>query len=153
MVDSEYMLKGLITVKDIQKKIQYPYSAKDSQGRLLVGAALGVTGDYLERAEALVKAHVDVLAVDTAHSHSQRVMDGVKEIKREFPGTDTIAGNIATGEAATDMIRCGADGIKVGIGPGSICTTRVVSAAGVSANHRRRRMCPRRQRGRDSRYC
>ncbi len=131
VVDSEYMLKGLITVKDIQKKIQYPYSAKDSQGRLLVGAALGVTGDYLERAEALVKAHVDVLAVDTAHSHSQRVMDGVKEIKREFPGTDTIAGNIATGEAATDMIRCGADGIKVGIGPGSICTTRVVSAAGV----------------------
>jgi IMP dehydrogenase len=121
----------LITVKDIQKKIQYPFSAKDSQGRLLVGAAVGVTGDYLERAEALVNAQVDVLAVDTAHSHSQRVMDVVKEIKRKFPDTDAIAGNIATAEAAADMIRCGADGIKVGIGPGSICTTRVVSAAGV----------------------
>jgi IMP dehydrogenase len=131
VVDSQYMLKGLITVKDIQKKIQYPFSAKDSQGRLLVGAAVGVTGDYLERAEALVNAHVDVLAVDTAHSHSQRVMDVVKEIKRKFPDTDAIAGNIATAEAAADMIRCGADGIKVGIGPGSICTTRVVSAAGV----------------------
>ncbi len=131
VVDSKYMLKGLITVKDIQKKIQYPDSAKDGQGRLLVGAALGVTGDYLERAEALVNANVDVLAVDTAHSHSQRVMDVLKEIKRKFPETDTIAGNIATAEAAADMIRCGADGIKVGIGPGSICTTRVVSAAGV----------------------
>ena len=131
VVDSQYMLKGLITVKDIQKKIQYPFSAKDSQGRLLAGAAVGVTGDYLERAEALVNAQVDVLAVDTAHSHSQRVMDVVKEIKRKFPDTDAIAGNIATAEAAADMIRCGADGIKVGIGPGSICTTRVVSAAGV----------------------
>lgn len=131
VVDSRYMLKGLITVKDIQKKIQYPHSAKDGQGRLLVGAALGVTGDYLERAEALVNANVDVLAVDTAHSHSQRVMEVIREIKREFPRTDTIAGNIATAEAAADMIGCGADGIKVGIGPGSICTTRVVSAAGV----------------------
>ena len=131
VVDSQYMLKGLITVKDIQKKIQYPFSAKDSQGRLLVGAAVGVTGDYLERAEALVNAQVDVLAVDTAHSHSQRVMEVVKQIKRKFPDTDAIAGNIATAEAAADMIRCGADGIKVGIGPGSICTTRVVSAAGV----------------------
>ena len=131
VVDSQYMLKGLITVKDIQKKIQYPFSAKDSQGRLLAGAAVGVTGDYLERAEALVNAQVDVLAVDTAHSHSQRVMDVVKEIKRKFPDTDAIAGNIATAEATADMIRCGADGIKVGIGPGSICTTRVVSAAGV----------------------
>ena len=131
VVDGEYMLKGLITVKDIQKKIQYPFSAKDNQGRLLVGAAIGVTGDYLERAQALVKARVDVVAIDTAHGHSQRVMDVIKEIKKKFPETDTIAGNIATGEAAADMIRCGADGIKVGIGPGSICTTRVVSAAGV----------------------
>lgn len=131
VVDGEYMLKGLITVKDIQKKIQYPFSAKDNQGRLLVGAAIGVTGDYLERAQALVKARVDVIAIDTAHGHSQRVMDVIKEIKKKFPETDTIAGNIATGEAAADMIRCGADGIKVGIGPGSICTTRVVSAAGV----------------------
>lgn len=131
VVDSDYMLKGLITVKDIQKKLQYPFSAKDNQGRLLVGAAIGVTGDYLERAEALVKARVDVIAIDTAHGHSRRVMDVIKEIKKKFPETDTIAGNIATGEAAADMIRCGADGIKVGIGPGSICTTRVVSAAGV----------------------
>ena len=131
VVDGEYMLKGLITVKDIQKKIQYPFSAKDNQGRLLVAAAIGVTGDYLERAQALVKARVDVIAIDTAHGHSRRVMDVIKEIKKKFPETDTIAGNIATGEAAADMIRCGADGIKVGIGPGSICTTRVVSAAGV----------------------
>ena len=103
-----------------------------ARGVLLVGAAVGVTGDYLERAEALVNAHVDVLAVDTAHSHSQRVMDVVKEIKRKFPGYGLLSpANIATAEAAADMIRCGADGIKVGIGPGSICTTRVVSAAGV----------------------
>ena len=131
VVDNKFQLKGLITVKDIKKKIQYPFSAKDAQGRLLVGAALGVTGDYLDRAELLVKANVDVLAVDTAHGHSQRVMDVVKEIKAKFSDIEIIAGNIATSEAATDLIRCGADGIKVGIGPGSICTTRVVSAAGV----------------------
>ena len=131
VVDNKYQLKGLITVKDIKKKIQYPFSAKDAQGRLLVGAAVGVTGDYLERTELLVKANVDVLSVDTAHGHSQRVMDVVKEIKTKFPDTEIIAGNIATSEAAADLIRCGADGIKVGIGPGSICTTRVVSAAGV----------------------
>ena len=98
---------------------------------MLVGAAVGVTGDYLDRTELLVKANVDVLSVDTAHGHSQRVMDVVKEIKTKFPDTEIIAGNIATSEAAADLIRCGADGIKVGIGPGSICTTRVVSAAGV----------------------
>ena len=131
VVDDNFQLKGLITVKDIKKKIQYPFSAKDSQGRLLVGAALGVTGDFLERAELLVKANIDVLAVDTAHGHSQRVMDVVKEIKAKFSNTEIIAGNIATSEAAADLIRCGADGIKVGIGPGSICTTRIVSAAGV----------------------
>jgi IMP dehydrogenase len=131
VVDNKYELKGLITVKDIKKKIQYPFSAKDAQGRLLVGAAVGVTGDYLDRTELLVKANVDVLSVDTAHGHSQRVMDVVKEIKTKFPDTEIIAGNIATSEAAADLIRCGADGIKVGIGPGSICTTRVVSAAGV----------------------
>ena len=131
VVDNKFQLKGLITVKDIKKKIQYPFSAKDAQGRLLVGAALGVTGDYLDRAALLVKANVDVLAVDTAHGHSQRVMDVVKEIKAKFSNIEIIAGNIATSEAATDLIRCGADGIKVGIGPGSICTTRVVSAAGV----------------------
>jgi IMP dehydrogenase len=131
VVDKDYMLKGLITVKDIQKKIQYPNSAKDGQGRLLVGAAIGVTGDYLERAEVLAKAKVDVLAVDTAHGHSKRVMETVKLIKRRFPELEVVAGNVATAEATADLIRCGADGIKVGIGPGSICTTRVVSGTGV----------------------
>jgi IMP dehydrogenase len=131
VVDKDYMLKGLITVKDIQKKIQYPNSAKDSQGRLLVGAAIGVTGDFIERAEGLVKAKVDVLVIDTAHGHSKRVMDVVKLIKRKFSETELVAGNIASSEAAADLIRCGADGIKVGIGPGSICTTRVISGAGV----------------------
>ena len=131
VVDKDYMLKGLITVKDIQKKIQYPNSAKDSQGRLLVGAAIGVTGDFIERAEGLVKAKVDVLVIDTAHGHSKRVMEVVKLIKRKFSETELVAGNIASSEAAADLIRCGADGIKVGIGPGSICTTRVISGAGV----------------------
>ena len=131
VVDDEYNLKGLITVKDIQKKIQYPNSAKDSHGRLIVGAAVGVTGDYLDRAEALVKAKVDVIAIDTAHGHSKRVMETVKLIKHRFPEVEVIAGNVATAGGAEDLIRCGADGIKVGIGPGSICTTRVVSGAGV----------------------
>ena len=131
VVDKDYMLKGLITVKDIQKKIQYPNSAKDSHGRLLVGAAIGVTGDYLERAEALIKAKVDVLAVDTAHGHSKRVMETVRLIKKRFPEIEVVAGNVATAEGTTDLIRCGADGVKIGIGPGSICTTRVVSGAGV----------------------
>jgi len=131
VVDQDYMLKGLITVKDIQKKIQYPNSAKDSQGRLIVGAAIGVTGDYLDRADALVKAKVDVIAIDTAHGHSKRVMEVITLIKRKYPETELIAGNVATAEGTADLIRCGADGIKVGIGPGSICTTRVVSGAGV----------------------
>lgn len=131
VVDDDYNLKGLITVKDIQKKIQYPNSAKDSHGRLIVGAAIGVTGDYLDRAEALVKAKVDVVAIDTAHGHSKRVMETVQLIKQKFPEVEVIAGNVATAEATQDLIRCGADGIKVGIGPGSICTTRVVSGAGV----------------------
>ena len=131
VVDDDYNLKGLITVKDIQKKIQYPNSAKDTHGRLIVGAAIGVTGDYLDRAEALVKAKVDVVAIDTAHGHSKRVMDTIQQIKQKFPEVEVIAGNVATAEATKDLIRCGADGIKVGIGPGSICTTRVVSGAGV----------------------
>ena len=131
VVDDDYNLKGLITVKDIQKKIQYPNSAKDTHGRLIVGAAIGVTGDYLDRAEALVKAKVDVVAIDTAHGHSKRVMDTVQLIKQKFPEVEVIAGNVATAEATKDLIHCGADGIKVGIGPGSICTTRVVSGAGV----------------------
>jgi IMP dehydrogenase len=131
VVDQDYMLKGLITVKDIQKKIQYPNSAKDSHGRLLVGAAIGVTGDYLERAEALIKAKADVIAIDTAHGHSKRVMEVVRLMKQKFPETQLIAGNVATAEGTADLIRCGVDGVKVGVGPGSICTTRVVSGAGV----------------------
>jgi IMP dehydrogenase len=131
VVDSKYRLKGLITVKDIQKKIAYPDACKDSLGRLRVGAAIGVTGDFAERAEALVKAGVDVLAVDTAHGHSTRVMDAVKRIKKKFPEIDLIAGNVAVDEGAAALARAGADAIKIGIGPGSICTTRVVSGAGV----------------------
>jgi IMP dehydrogenase len=131
VVDDQYMLKGLITVKDIQKKLKYPNAAKDLQGRLRVGAALGSSGDFLERAQELVKKKVDVLAVDSAHGHSTRVMDAIKVIKRAFPEVDLIAGNVATFEGARDLIALGVDGIKVGIGPGSICTTRVVSGAGV----------------------
>jgi IMP dehydrogenase len=131
VVDSKYRLKGLITVKDIQKKIAYPNACKDKLGRLRVGAAIGATGDYLERAAALSKAGVDVLVVDTAHGHSTRVIDAVKQVKQKFPDLDLIAGNIATGEAALALAKAGVDAIKVGMGPGSICTTRVVSGAGV----------------------
>jgi len=131
VVDDEYTLKGLITVKDIQKKLKYPNAAKDSQGRLRVAAAIGATGDFLERAQELARKKVDVLAVDSAHGHSQRVMDAVKTLKRKFPDMEVLAGNVASYEGARDLIALGADGIKVGIGPGSICTTRVVSGAGV----------------------
>src|SRR5580692_5288958 len=131
VVDDQYMLKGLITVKDIQKKLKYPNAAKDPQGRLRVGAALGSSGDYLERAQELVKKKVDVLAVDSAHGHSSRVMDAIKNVKRALPEVQLIAGNVATYEGARELIGLGIDGIKVGIGPGSICTTRVVSGAGV----------------------
>jgi IMP dehydrogenase len=131
VVDDHYMLKGLITVKDIQKKLKYPNAAKDPQGRLRVGAALGSSGDFLERAQELVKKKVDVLAVDSAHGHTTRVMDAIKAIKRALPNVDLLAGNVATFEGARDLIALGVDGIKVGIGPGSICTTRVVSGAGV----------------------
>ncbi len=131
VVDHKYRLKGLITVKDIQKRIAYPNACKDELGRLRVGAAVGATGDYPERAAALVKAGVDVLVVDTAHGHTSRVMAAVRQLKRRFPEVDLIAGNIATEEAAVDLIRAGADGIKVGMGPGSICTTRVVTGTGV----------------------
>jgi IMP dehydrogenase len=131
VVDDQYMLKGLITVKDIQKKLKYPNAAKDPQGRLRVGAALGSSGDFLERAQELVKKKVDVLAVDSAHGHSSRVMDAIKAIKKAFPEVDLLAGNVATFEGARDLIALGVDGVKVGIGPGSICTTRVVSGAGV----------------------
>ncbi|MFH1574766.1 MAG: IMP dehydrogenase, partial [Acidobacteriota bacterium] len=131
VVDDKYRLKGLITVKDIQKKIAYPDACKDDLGRLRVGAAVGVTGDYMERCAALVKAGVDVLVVDTAHGHSVRVVAAVKQIKRKFPEMEVVAGNVATGEGTEALIRAGADAVKVGMGPGSICTTRVVSGAGV----------------------
>ena len=131
VVDDEYQLKGLITVKDIQKKLKYPNSAKDSQGRLRVGAAIGATGDFLERAQELWKRKVDVVAIDTAHGHSGRVMAAVKTIKSKLPDLQLITGNVATYEGAKELISLGVDGIKVGIGPGSICTTRVVSGAGV----------------------
>jgi len=131
VVDSKYRLKGLITVKDIQKKIAYPNACKDKLGRLRVGAAIGVTGDFMERAAALAKAGVDVLAVDTAHGHSARVLEAVKQLKNKIPEIDLIAGNIATEEAALALVKAGADAVKVGMGPGSICTTRVVSGAGV----------------------
>jgi IMP dehydrogenase len=131
VVDENYALKGLITVKDIQKKVKYPNAAKDEQGRLRVAAAIGVTGDFLERAQELVRKKVDVIAIDSAHGHSQRVMDAVKAVKSRFPEVAVLAGNVASFEGARDLISLGADGIKVGIGPGSICTTRVVSGAGV----------------------
>ncbi|MGH9469720.1 MAG: IMP dehydrogenase [Terriglobia bacterium] len=131
VVDKDFNLKGLITVKDIQKRIKYPDAAKDAQGRLRVGAALGATGDFLERAQELVKAKVDVLVVDTAHGHSARVLEAVKTIKAKIPDVDLVAGNVATYEGARDILALGADAIKTGIGPGSICTTRVVTGAGV----------------------
>jgi IMP dehydrogenase len=131
VVDENYNLKGLITVKDIQKKIKYPNATKDSQGRLRVGAAVGSSGDFLERAKELVKRKVDVLGIDSAHGHTERVMDAILQIKRQLPEVQLVAGNVATYEGARDLISLGADGIKVGIGPGSICTTRVVSGAGV----------------------
>ncbi|MGE0127137.1 MAG: IMP dehydrogenase [Blastocatellales bacterium] len=131
VVDDNYRLKGLITVKDIQKAIKYPNAAKDNLGRLRCAAAIGATGDFLERAAELVKARVDVLAIDTAHGHSSRVIEAVKQVKQRFPELQLIAGNIGTAEGARALIHAGADAIKVGIGPGSICTTRVVTGAGV----------------------
>jgi IMP dehydrogenase len=131
VVDENYNLKGLITVKDIQKKLKYPNAAKDPQGRLRVGAAIGATGDYLERAQELVSKKVDVVVIDTAHGHTGRVMEAVRTVKRKLPEVQLITGNVATHAAACELISLGVDGIKVGIGPGSICTTRVVTGAGV----------------------
>ncbi|MBI4892311.1 MAG: IMP dehydrogenase [Acidobacteria bacterium] len=130
VVDDNFALKGLITVKDIQKKRKYPNAAKDAQGRLRAGAAIGATGDFLERAQELFERKVDVLIIDTAHGHSERVLNAVVAIKRALPEVDLVAGNVASYEAARDLIALGVDGIKVGIGPGSICTTRVDSGAG-----------------------
>jgi len=131
VVDNENNLRGLITVKDIKKKRQYPLATKDEKGRLRVGAAVGATGDFLERAQALAAAKVDVLAVDTAHGHATRVMEAVKTLRRALPHIDLVAGNVATFEGACDLAKLDVDAIKVGIGPGSICTTRVVTGAGV----------------------
>ena len=131
IVDDNGILKGLITIKDIEKAIKYPNSAKDSAGRLLCGAAVGITANVLARVEALVKAQVDVIVIDSAHGHSANIIRALKEIKAAFPDLQVIAGNVATGEATRDLIEAGADCVKVGIGPGSICTTRVVSGIGV----------------------
>ncbi len=131
IVDDDFNLKGLITIKDIEKQIKYPNSAKDVQGRLLCGAAIGITANVLERTEALVKAKVDVVVLDSAHGHSANVIRCVKMIKEKFPELQVIAGNVATAEATRSLIEAGADAVKVGIGPGSICTTRVVAGIGV----------------------
>jgi len=131
VVDDKYNLKGLITVKDIQKKLKYPHAAKDSQGRLRAAAAIGATGDFLERAHELSKYKVDLLAIDSAHGHSTRVLDAIKAVKSKLPEVDLIVGNVATFDGACELARAGADAIKVGIGPGSICTTRIVTGAGV----------------------
>ena len=131
IVDKDFNLKGLITIKDIEKQIKYPLSAKDDQGRLLCGAGVGITANMMERVEALVNAHVDVIVMDSAHGHSKNILDAVRKVKAAYPDLQVIAGNIATGEAAKALIDAGADAIKVGIGPGSICTTRVVAGIGV----------------------
>src|SRR5215813_2056608 len=131
VVDDHYQLKGLITVKDIQKRLKYPNAAKDDKGRLRVGAAIGATGDFLERAAEMVKAKVDLLAIDSAHGHTTRVLEAIQQVKARFPEVDLIAGNVGTFEGACELAKSGADAIKVGIGPGSICTTRVVTGAGV----------------------
>jgi IMP dehydrogenase len=131
VVNGDYELKGLITVKDIQKKLKYPNASKDEQGRLRVGGAIGATGDFLERAAELVKNRVDALSIDSAHGHSSRVLEAVRLVKKQFPDVDLLAGNIATYEGAKALIEAGADAVKVGIGPGSICTTRMVTGAGM----------------------
>ncbi len=131
IVDGEGHLKGLITIKDIEKKIQYPNSAKDARGRLLCGAAVGISADLMDRVDALVKANVDAIVLDSAHGHSMGVMDAVKKVKQAHPSLQVVAGNVATASATEDLIKAGADCVKVGIGPGSICTTRVVAGIGV----------------------
>ncbi|MCA1061806.1 IMP dehydrogenase [Rossellomorea aquimaris] len=131
LIDQEGTLKGLITIKDIEKVIEFPNSAKDAQGRLLVGAAVGISKDTLTRVEQLVKAHVDVIVIDTAHGHSAGVLSIVREIREAYPTLNIVAGNVATAEATRELIEAGADVVKVGIGPGSICTTRVVAGVGV----------------------
>ena len=131
IVDDDFNLKGLITIKDIEKQIKYPLSAKDENGRLLCGAAVGITNNIIERVDALVKAQVDCIVIDSAHGHSKNILDTIKLVKEHYPDLQVIAGNVATGEATKALIEAGADAVKVGIGPGSICTTRVVAGIGV----------------------
>ena len=131
LVDDNNILRGLITIKDIEKVIEFPHAAKDVQGRLIVGAAVGVTGDVMQRIEKLVEASVDVIVIDTAHGHSKGVLDQIKKVREAYPSLDIIAGNVATAEATKALIEAGASIVKVGIGPGSICTTRVVAGVGV----------------------
>src|ERR1700693_4316489 len=131
VVDADFNLKGLITVKDIQKKIEFPNATKDEHGRLRVGAAIGATGDFLERAQELARGSVDVLAIDTAHGHTTRVMEAIRAVKSKLPNIQVVAGNVATADGTRELIALGVDGLKVGIGPGLICTTRVVTGAGV----------------------
>jgi len=131
VVDDRYNLKGLITVKDIQKRLKYPTAAKDAHGRLRVAAAIGATGDFLERAQEMVRAKADLLAIDSAHGHTTRVIEAIRAIKAKLPEVDLIAGNVGTFDGACELARAGVDAIKVGIGPGSICTTRIVTGAGV----------------------
>ena len=131
IVDKDFNLKGLITIKDIEKQIKYPNSAKDAQGRLLCGAGVGITADALDRVDALVKAKVDVIVLDSAHGHSANVIRCVKMVKEKYPDLQVVAGNVATGDATRALIEAGADAVKIGIGPGSICTTRVVAGIGV----------------------
>ena len=153
VVDDDYMLKGLITVKDIQKRRQYPNSAKDDKGRLMVGAAIGATGDFVERAQALVEKKVDILVIDTAHGHTQRVLDAVAEVREKVADVQLIAGNVATHEGVSDLVQRGVDAVKVGIGPGSICTTRIISGTGVPADYGNQRMRQSCVRGRCSADC
>ncbi|MEG1688129.1 MAG: IMP dehydrogenase, partial [Angelakisella sp.] len=131
IVDAQGYLRGLITIKDIEKAVQYPNSARDKGGRLLAGAAIGITRDFMDRVDELAKAKADVLVLDSAHGHNIMIFDCLKEIKRKYPEIPIIAGNIATAQATEDLIKAGADAVKVGIGPGSICTTRVVAGVGV----------------------
>ncbi len=131
IVDDNFILKGLITIKDIEKQIKYPLSAKDEQGRLLCGAAVGITSNVMDRVAALVEAKVDAIVIDSAHGHSKNIIDTLKQIKTAFPELQVIVGNVATGEATKALIEAGADAVKIGIGPGSICTTRVVAGIGV----------------------
>src|SRR5271167_384133 len=131
VVNDKYELKGLITVKDIQKKMKYPGAAKDSHGRLRCGAAVGATGDFIERAQEMARNKVDVLAIDSAHGHSTRVLEAVKLLKAKLPDVELMAGNVGTFDGAMELVKAGADAVKVGIGPGSICTTRIVTGIGV----------------------